>query len=491
MALVCAIVPVLIMSLAMIFTARGGTLREQELISQVESAVNDQARLSVEAQASRIDSQMASVGISVQLITAHTQEALTIPEAFSDQQPPAAPGASTTTAPPKPVSSAKPEAGPTGHAADNPLFYAKMPNGALRKVIDDGGPTVFYAKRADRDFTRYEMQRMYSTATLDPLLKQAVEGDPLCTQSYILTEDNLLRTFPPVDFSNWPGDKDLTGLPMFAWAPKKADTSGTVWTSPYFSQLLNEWVVACLGGVMLGDRIVAVAGIEIPLNKLGEQFLGFSLGTGSLGWIQRGVDANTAQLLAAQSGAESLLAASALAKAPSPTEDRPGQDIIKDANLLASAGALHDLLAVEPGQLKLEMLSGSQEGKMLALAPLAVQQWSLGVVIQSEAIATVRRYQRYVDTRLMQRMAIAVCTLLIGIGLALAMGWLEARRISHPLLILQQQLRLAQTRQSRTPVLISDEGEIGALAKAVQELVDNLHASADEHPPAPPTAPTD
>lgn len=474
MALLCAVLPVGLLAALMIITSRSGVVYEQEIISQVRQSVTDQVELSIEAQAGSVDSRLQRVGLSVLLLQAHAQEALRVPEAFGTAPAPA----STADAAGAPPTDKTPATNSTPATADNPVYYSKDANGALHKVIDDGGATVFYAARPDgRDFTKYELQRAYSSATLDPLLKKPVDSDALCAQCYVLTSDNLLRTYPWRDLSTWPADKDLTKLSMYAWSKEKADQTGLVWTAPYFSLLLNKWVVACLAGVELGGRKVAVTGCEIPLSMVPEQLLGFSLGSGGICWLQRSSDSKTLIMLATQPGGEQLLNVIPLAQAATPDDKLPGPQILEKANIKSSPnGEVKQVLSGnEMNQTLVHELPPAHEGRFLALVPLSIPQWSLAGVVTSEAVASAYRYQRYVETRLQQRLIIALGTLLLALALAFLLSWVEARKIAQPINVLTLRLRQSIRSQTTAPIVIADNGELGALTSLVQDVLDTAY----------------
>jgi hypothetical protein len=59
--------------------------------------------------------------------------------------------------------------------------------------------------------------------------------------------------------------------------------------------------------------------------------------------------------------------------------------------------------------------------------------------------------------------------------LGIILGVVEARRISQPLVILAQRLRRAVATHSAAPVAIADDGEVGGVAAAAQELLDSAY----------------
>jgi hypothetical protein len=365
---------------------------------------------------------------------------------------------------------------PSGAKAklDNPILYSKGKDGALRKLMDDGGSGVFYrARSGDTSFTAYEKQRLFATAALDSLLKQAVASDPLCRSSFVLTNDGLLRTYPYSDMLSLEGAKDLTETPLFAWDKAKANTQGVVWTAPYASWISDAWVVACLSPVKFGDKLVAVAGCELSLEALQKDVLSFSLGSGSACWLQRpdGV------LLAATAGGEELLGATALAGAPLPDEEVPARKITDEANLFTQARAvfLEQIAAEEIQHAAFVQAYGeAKDGKYLATAPLDSQDWLLGATIQSALAQRLALMQTAASRVRLRGLLLLSAVLLIGLGLAYVLGWITARGITRPLRVVEHRAReVALTGKPHT-VALSDDSEVGALAHAVQQAFDRL-----------------
>jgi hypothetical protein len=473
LALACALVPVVLLALMLVLTAHGGALTETGMVGEVQQSVQAQLQLNLDAQAQRINCRLEGIGRDMLMIAAHASEALSKPEAFA--------GAGAAPAKPagQPADAAKPApsdaTSPKG-SADNPLFYTKVPGGVLRKVVEDGGPAVYYAAReGGRDFTSYEKQRMYTTATLDPLLEQ-VGTDKLCGQVYLLTEDNLLRTYPWRDLATLDARTELSDLSMYAWSKDKANGSGLVWTLPYQSQVLNQWVVACHANVNVGGKRAGTVGFEIPLSSIAAELFGFSLGQGGGCWLQS--EPRESQpltlLLAGQPGSEELLGVTSLATAELPSDKLKIEKIYAAASVLdGKKKEVPDVLRNNAdGAAHLTALEPASEGRFVAVAPLSVGQWTLAGVVHSQALAAAYRYQRYAATRLSQRLILSLAAILVGVLLAILLSWLETRRIAMPLTILTQRLQQAVRQRSTTSLAIPEEGELGLLSRSVQELLD-------------------
>ncbi|MCC7477591.1 hypothetical protein IT575_03950 [bacterium] len=476
-------------------------------------------KASAEAQALAVEARLGRLAYSSQVLAAYTKQVLLKPEVYAPTTSQQVPQPQNTAAPAKtaapagsaegsaagatdkyssatdkspaaadPAAPASPPADaagggmPSGAKAklDNPIMYSQGRDGALRKVMDDGDAAVFYRSRgAGTAFTAYEKQRLYATAALDVLLKEAVSGDKLAGQAFILTNDSLLRTYPFVDTMQIEGAKDLTDTPLFAWSADKANTEGVVWTSPYCSWISGGWVVACLSPVLIGDKLVAVAGCEVSLEGVEQEVLTLKIGGGSVSWLQR----PDGTLLAAAEGGEELLGVKALSGAPVPDEEKPAKAITDDANVLLKK------LAVFADQLDTDVFAagtslsiyGKQEdGKYLALVPLPSERWVLGATLESKIARAMYADRNEAGVRRWRQTWLVAGIFLAGIALSLLLAWLEARRLVRPLQVLTHKSREIARSGKVMPLALSEESELGDLSRAMQDAVDSLARPAAE-----------
>jgi hypothetical protein len=366
---------------------------------------------------------------------------------------------------------------------DKPMMYTRGKGGAIRKVFDDGGSSVFYRARGKgADFSVYERQRLFATGALDPLLRSATKTDPLCVQAFLLTRDGLLRTYPFRDFSSVEGDKDWTKLPLFAWTKEKAGPDGVVWTSPYASAVSGAWVIAGLARVESSGKLVAVAGVEVSLAALAKEGLAFSLGEQCTAWLQRA----DATVLAVPAGGEELLGVSALSGAPFPTETAPASKLLEKASLTLSG---HEDLAWEVAELGVEspgsaILGEAERGRLVYTAPLGVAGCILGAEVSNPLIAEMHSYERKLRSATQRRALILLGVLGLSLLVAAGLAGIESVRITRPLQVMRMQVDNAVS-GSRASLAITDDGEIGDLAAALQQLADSRVATgADAVPPS-------
>ncbi len=481
-ALVSSIVPVTVISVLLFTLSDNGAIYSTDLSNQVRQELQDQFLLSTEAQADQISERLVKVGYNVELLRAYAQDLLTSQEAYA-RDPWQDPENKLDSLNGPEAGTAGQAAGTEGNAAldtssvqylENPIYYSKGSDGAIRKIIDDNGSVLFFRKpSSNRDFTQYERQKMQVTARLDPLLKGPTRYDQLVSHAYIVTADSMLRAYPFMDVSGWAADKDLTKPAMYAWSAEKANDRGLVWTSPYVSHLSGEWVVACLGQVAIGGDSgsqVAVVGCEVRVARMMDELLSFSIGPGGISWLQRG----DGTLLSAQTSAVDYLRVIPIGNAELPSDKNPEQNVRDEANL-ASRGndEIKALFAsLEAGRSTGRVLNPPEEGRYFVCAPVEGLDWMLAGTIQSRSIALTHRQKQEQMAMSQQKVLIATLGLIIGVIVAFVMATLEGRRILLPVRILIGKLREYLSAGGTVTVAISDEGEIGELANMIQEVVD-------------------
>lgn len=464
MAAVCAGVPLLVLAL---ITAR----TPSETVSQdTVDEMLGQVALPVEAQASAVRQRLQGVEDQVRMLQAYALEVLKAPEVYAGPQ--SRTSAISDASAKKPA--AKPGAVPAPPAPglDKPLLYSKGADGAIRKLIDDGGPAVFFRARGSGQFALNDKQRLLGSAALDPLLKQISKG-PLAGQAFLLTSDSLLRTAPFRDLSAIKANRDLTDTPLFAWKKEKADEAGVVWTTPYPSLLSGQWVIAALAGVNIGPRMVAVVGAEVPAKALQDNALNFPIGSGSVSWIERA----DGVLLAAPPSAESVLGVKPLADSELPSEDKAGKKILEETNLyLKGSESLAKPLAKMQASDKAEVegIKVADTNRYVVTAPIEGTDLKLGALLESPLIDRLL-YQKHAGRGAVSRVLIGLLVALtVAALLVLIASVIAARRITVPLSMLTAKVRESAASGKKVPVALAENSEVGALSRAVQDLIDKL-----------------
>ncbi len=465
--------------------------------AQFDSALDIQLDTAVGAQAQRVNAVLGEAEAGVLQMQALAEQVLSMPDVFAGELPDSIPFLHPAPAPANGDETAQEQEGTSAeastpppvveeHPLDNPVYYVVGDGGALRKQIDDGHSAVFMmARPMGAAFTRHDAQRLFASAALDPLLANAAAFGGPGAQAYMVTSDSLLRTYPYIDLHQIEDDKDLTGLPFYAWSKPKANARGIVWAGPYLSRFSSTWVVCCMAEVNVGGKILGVTGVELPLASFKERLLSFSLGRNSTAWLMD----DAGLVIACQEQAPTVLGLAALADAGLPDDKNPGENIKSAATLTQEFspevyGQLEQAASVAAGT------TSHKEGILLRSAKVETTGWKLCGRISATLLAEAYTQETSGDSQ-MRRMLIWIAGVLaIAVLIAFGMSWLEARRISQPLAILTQQVRQAAISQNTTSVVIADDSEVGALAQAVQELVDLMPGEGEVNPPlAPPPQP--
>lgn len=364
---------------------------------------------------------------------------------------------------------------------DNPYIYVKKDDGSIKKIIDDGGSALYFARRAGGQFTDLDWQRVFASSVLDPLLREPVEKDQLCSRSFLITRDGMLRTYPHIDLSMWPADVDFT-KPYDFWQQEKADEHGIVWTSPYVSIFNNRWVVACMASVPGYQEQMAVAGIEIELANLPADTVGFRVGDQSINWLMQaqGVTGSDQRwtVIAGSGGTTEELGIEPLSSQPAPESPENASDMLEDADLLSG---LENTTIVKAVTAQLNATGRLAETPSIITLPdkqlifahsVAGTNWSLCSVATSSTVDHLEETDTYIADLSHSMVYWIIAAALAGLFLAFVAAVVMARQIAHPLRIMTENTFKAAESRSVVSVQIDDPGEIGKLSRAIQYLID-------------------
>lgn len=459
-------------------------------IEQYDEQFTAQYNLAVRANALKVNQSLGQVELAVLQLRAVAEQALGMPELFAGRLPSPLPFQQRAAVPPssrgEDLEDGSSQAGngatPTqaiDYPLDNPVYYSRGSGGALRKIIDDGRSAVFFGSRGSgMEFTRHDVQRLFATAVLDASLAEVVDHNTLSSRGYLLTADNLLRTYPFMDMGVFEDDKELTALPIYAWSQNKANQRGLVWAGPYLSRFSGNWVVSCQAEVNVGGRRAAIVGVELELSSFEQALLAFSLGRGAAAWLMD----SDGLVLAGQEQAATTLGVPALVDAGLPTPKNLADEIKQQANLFESGNSE----VIEHVQAAVQGSAGGNirhhNGVVAAASRVDSTGWLLGGYLHSAMIEQGYQSTGKVESTARGRMVWVALIMLAAMLVGFLATWLEARRITQPLAILTQQVRQAAISRSPVSLSIADDSEIGALAAAIQELVDISFSQSGETP---------
>ena len=151
------------------------------------------------------------------------------------------------------------------------------PNGVFATRHDYGGAAVFVSGAVPVDPA--QIDTVHRSAALDPLLAQIVVDNELVVQAYLATRASLCRVYPYFDVhARLPAGMVVPDYNFFYEADAEHNpTRGIVWTKPYLDPAGQGWIVSVVAPVYLEDTLVAVAGLDITLEKIIKHVLALSI----------------------------------------------------------------------------------------------------------------------------------------------------------------------------------------------------------------------
>ncbi len=173
----------------------------------------------------------------------------------------------------------------------NPPQFGFHPKGSFYKVDDNGGSSVCFSaatpigERARRLATNSEV--------LDPLLKHIVNLNPVVTQAYINTRDNMNRLYPFMEDAprQLELQNDIRNFNFYTLADAEHNPGrGPVWTLPYLDPAGQGWILSNLVPVYYKDRLEGVTGFDVKVDVFARKVLNLKSFWGAQGCLvtQRG-----------------------------------------------------------------------------------------------------------------------------------------------------------------------------------------------------------
>lgn len=178
------------------------------------------------------------------------------------------------------------------------------PNGAFFKTADNGGASLYYS--ASTAIGAAERRKARCSEAIDPLLRAIVETHPLVTQAYINTADGMNRLYPFMhDAAERFGPSwNVEDLAFYVEADAAHNPGrGPVWTGAYLDPAGQGWVMSSLVPIYRDDRLVAVSGIDITLDRVVSHVLNLNLAWDAMAFL---VD-DRGTILAMPPGVERLM----------------------------------------------------------------------------------------------------------------------------------------------------------------------------------------
>lgn len=142
-------------------------------------------------------------------------------------------------------------------------------NGVYYKTIDNGGSSLYYA--ATTKMSRPEMQKARCSESIDSLMKSIVDINPIITQAYLNTYDNLNRLYPymPDAPKQYGPDLNMRDYNFYYLADKEHNPEKKpVWTSAYLDPAGQGWMISNIVPIYRGNFLEAVSGLDVTIDSL-------------------------------------------------------------------------------------------------------------------------------------------------------------------------------------------------------------------------------
>jgi signal transduction histidine kinase len=243
--LTSALVPVFLIELALVaaYFITNSVIREQN-ITTLRGFATEQLQDTAQQQAEHINSQLASVAYSADLLRRHAEQAFVTP--FVPD-------------------------------ADESSRYALSEEGMLYTTRDLPGRAALHYYKPNR-IGKPEHTKALQFAQLDPLLQGLVETHPLITQAYVITADQMVRVYPYTDYRETLARVGTDYNPSNYSYYYKANAihnpaRKVIWTDVGVDTSGHGWMISANAPVYpgSGDRLEGVVGVDITLEHLVKQ----------------------------------------------------------------------------------------------------------------------------------------------------------------------------------------------------------------------------
>jgi PAS domain S-box-containing protein len=144
-------------------------------------------------------------------------------------------------------------------------------DGVRHSPKDDGGSAVFYANSTRAD--RHDLEKVARMRTLDPVMRQITERNPLVASIYFNSWDSYNHIYPWFFTPDqYPHDMVIPNYNFYYLADAEHNPGrGLVWTDVYLDPAGHGWMMSAIAPVYRGDFLEGVVGLDITVDNLLEQ----------------------------------------------------------------------------------------------------------------------------------------------------------------------------------------------------------------------------
>ncbi|MBB1073404.1 response regulator [Rhodoferax sp. 4810] len=374
-------------------------------------------------------------------------------------------------------------------APENKMFGSRQPNenswlGVFGNGVDKKG-----------NVSKTTLKEIYFTEYMDIVFKSVAKTNSYAVQLYINTANQLSRGMPFVDGQfKWVDAtiqfakiQDVTAFDFYYLADAKNNPDrGPEWTELYWDPAGLGWMVSSIAPVYLKDKVVAVTGIDITLERIIKSILNLQIEDSGFAFLmsERGqaiaFPERAAEFLEFHGSLKGVFKENeAFKHSLTEVRDAAFQSIIK---------------AMQQGQHDLTTYTDPKNGQeyFFAYHAIPVTGWSVAIVVPAKeviapALLTNQKIEQSRETTsamLNERSASLVQTflwLIVGTVLVLILiALLFARTISRPIQLLAEGSRRVGAGELDHRIQLRSGDEIEALAVTFNQMAIDLKAKIDE-----------
>jgi len=162
--------------------------------------------------------------------------------------------------------------------SSEPPVFEFHKNGAYYKKYNNQGSALFYS--SDTKMEKDEKDKAYYTEFFDTSFKSMVDSNPLVSQVYINTYDNMNRIYPFINniAEHYGSVLKMSDYNFYYEADFMHNpTREPVWTKAYLDPAGMGWLISCIVPIYNGDFLEGVTGIDITVEAFIQHILNMKL----------------------------------------------------------------------------------------------------------------------------------------------------------------------------------------------------------------------
>ncbi|MEM6533334.1 MAG: histidine kinase dimerization/phospho-acceptor domain-containing protein [Myxococcota bacterium] len=149
--------------------------------------------------------------------------------------------------------------------------YAYVHDGVSFATTQDGGAAAFYSGAVP--VGKAEREKAFSTAQLDPLMRDIKGSFPTVTQIYFNTHDSLNRIYPYFEVATqYPPKMDLPSYNFYFEADLEHNPERkVVWTEAYVDPAGQGWMTSAIAPAYRDETLEAVVGLDVTISTIADR----------------------------------------------------------------------------------------------------------------------------------------------------------------------------------------------------------------------------